>query len=123
MDCPKCTGAMETVKVDQYEVDRCSACGGLWFDLREHEHLKNIPGSERIDTGVAAGGASAPALKVDCPRCHTGMIQMAFPDQPHIRYEMCSVCHGLYLDAGEFKDLKQTTLAERISYAFGHLFK
>ena len=121
MNCPKCTGQMETVKVDEYEVDRCGTCGGLWFDLLEHERLKRLAGSERIDTGPPAG-AQVPAAprKVDCPRCHTGMIQMAFPEQPQIHYEMCSVCHGLFLDAGEFKDLKEVTLLERIKYAFGH---
>lgn len=121
MDCPKCKARMESVEVDQYEIDRCTACGGLWFDLREHEHLKDIAGSERVDTGKPADGP-APSRAIDCPRCKTGMIRMTFVEQPHIQYEMCSVCHGLYLDAGEFKDFKQTTVAERIRHAFGHLF-
>ena len=47
------------------------------------------------------------------------MIQMAFPEQPHIKYEMCSVCNGLFLDAGEFKDLQETSFAERIKDLFG----
>ena len=115
---------MEPVRVEQIEVDRCSGCAGMWFDMREHEHLKRITGSEGIDTGRApatkAGDASS---RANCPRCNTPMIEMAFPEQPHIRYEMCSTCYGLFLDAGEFKDFKQTTLAERVRYAFGHLFK
>ncbi len=56
MTCPKCEGAMEPVEFEGIEVDRCTKCGGLWFDLLEHEDLKALEGSEAIDTGDAAKG-------------------------------------------------------------------
>ena len=43
------------------------------------------------------------------------MIQMTVHRQPHIRYEGCTVCHGVFFDAGEFSDMKRFTLAERLA--------
>ncbi|MFN2270503.1 MAG: zf-TFIIB domain-containing protein, partial [Anaerolineae bacterium] len=40
MDCPKCQSPMEAVVYESFEVNRCTNCKGLWFDLREQEHLK-----------------------------------------------------------------------------------
>jgi Zn-finger nucleic acid-binding protein len=115
---------METIKLEDIQVDRCTACEGLWFDLREHEHLKGMPGSERVDTGDPARGHQQDAIReVKCPKCHTPLIRMVFPDQPHIRYEMCSTCHGIYLDAGEFVDFKRKTLAERVRHALAPLMQ
>jgi len=56
MQCPKCQATMEKVTVDEIEVDRCQSCEGMWFDLREHEHLKQRAASEAIDTGDPAQG-------------------------------------------------------------------
>jgi len=117
MNCPKCNADMELVKIADIEIDRCTGCGGLWFDMLEHEHLKGIAGSERIDSGDAARGRQQDQVrKVNCPRYKTGMIGMVFPGQTHIHYEMCSVCHGVYLDAGEFADFKQVSLSERVKH-------
>lgn len=122
MNCPKCKATMKSVTVDAIQVDRCTGCGGLWFDLREHERLKGIPGGEKADSGDPARGGQQDSIRaVDCPRCKTRMIAMSFPEQPHIHYEMCSVCHGLYLDAGEFADYAHLTLAERVRHALGFL--
>lgn len=122
MDCPKCKSQMETVTAEQIETNRCTSCGGLWFDLREHEHLKRIAGSEAVDSGDPARGKQQDQVRnIDCPRCHTKMIGLVFPDQPHIHYEMCSVCYGVYFDAGEFADYAKMTLAERVKYALGPL--
>jgi uncharacterized protein len=123
MDCPKCGAAMELVKVEDVEIDRCGGCGGMWFDLLEHEHLKAIAGSEQVDSGAPGRGQKQDQIrKANCPRCKTPMIGMVFAEQTHIHYEMCSVCHGVYLDAGEFADFKHLTLGERVKHALG-LFK
>jgi Zn-finger nucleic acid-binding protein len=114
---------MESVKVEDIEIDRCPDCGGLWFDLLEHEHLKAIAGSEKVDSGDQARGRQQDLMrKVDCPKCRTPMVAMVFAQQGHIRYEMCSVCYGVYLDAGEFADFKHLTIGERVKHAWG-MFK
>ena len=120
MNCPKCRGNMEQVTVETTQVDRCQSCEGLWFDLREHEHLQAIRGSEKIDSGDPARGREHDSQRdIECPHCHVKMIKMSFAKQPHIHYEMCSVCSGIYLDAGEFTDFKKMSLTERIRYMLG----
>ena len=117
--CPKCGAPMGKVTFASIVVDRCTSCRGLWFDAREHERLKELEGSEEIDPGPPEGAAprkeeaAGPGdAKINCPVCHTRMIRMADHRQPHIHYESCTVCHGCFFDAGEFRDYKEHTVAE-----------
>lgn len=120
INCPKCKASMERVTFGGTTVDRCVNCKGIWFDAREREQLKDVTGSEAIDTGPAKGSA-APATtagKIFCPVCHTQMIQMTDHAQPHIKFESCTVCYGVFFDAGEFRDYKEVTLAESVRKLF-----
>lgn len=113
MDCPKCASAMEKVQFRSIEVDRCTGCKGLWFDLMEREMLLEIDGSEAIDVGKSAVGQANNSIdRYDCPSCRSPMIRMVDKDQPHIWFEKCSDCFGTFLDAGEFRDLKDDTLID-----------
>lgn len=113
MECPKCQSPMETVVFEGVEVDRCTGCKGLWFDMLEHEKLKDIEGSEAVDSGDVAKGADMDAVDViQCPKCRTQMIRMVDKDQPHIRYESCGVCYGVFFDAGEFTDFKDRSIRD-----------
>jgi Zn-finger nucleic acid-binding protein len=121
INCPKCAAPMGKVTFGSVVVDRCTSCRGLWFDAREHERLKDMPGSEEIDPGPPQGAkpaAKAPEssrpsdAKINCPVCHTRMIRMVDHQQPHIHFESCTVCHGVFFDAGEFRDYKELTVAE-----------
>jgi len=104
---------MEKVTFGAIEIDRCTGCKGMWFDMLEEEHLKAIKGSESIDIGDAAEGAKFDEeRKVDCPTCKTVMIPMVDRKQPHIQYEACTVCHGVFFDAGEFRDYKEETILD-----------
>lgn len=101
---------MEQVVHADIEVDRCTLCRGLWFDLLEHEQLKAMPGSEAIDIGdPQVGTVFNRDDRIDCPHGHGRMIRMVDPVQPHIWYEACGVCHGVFFDAGEFTDFKHHT--------------
>ncbi len=118
--CPKCNGLMQAVTFKQdgdaeaeVEVDRCVGCGGIWFDALEKEVLAGMGGSESVDTGNRKIGKRHNWIgDIDCPRCHTQMIKMVDIRQPHIWYEACSLCGGVYFDAGEFTDFKFHTLAD-----------
>ena len=114
MDCPKCAQPMEEVSFRDVDVDRCTACGGLWFDLLEHEDLKKIRGAaEEIDTGDPVEGKRQDQVrKVACPKCHSQMIAVRDPEQPHIAFEQCTVCSGVFMDAGEFTDFSTVTVSE-----------
>ncbi|WFB37443.1 zf-TFIIB domain-containing protein [Kiritimatiellota bacterium B12222] len=112
IDCPKCKIEMKPQLVEGIEVDRCPGCQGIWFDMLEHEDLKKMPGSESLDNAVS-GKDSSDVVK-DCPRCHTRLSPTHDAEQPHIVYDKCSSCYGVFFDAGEFADLKELTLKERL---------
>lgn len=118
MKCPKCDSELKTLAFNDVEVDRCAGCGGLWFDAFEHEELKQLSGSERIDyppiKKKPAGAGSG-----CCPKDKQPLFAMVVAGQPHIAYESCGFCHGVFFDAGEFKDFKEETLGERLRAAFG----
>src|SRR4051812_34189233 len=109
MICPKCNAAMETVPGGGVEGERCAGGRGLFFDAREHQKLKDVRrAAETLDIGTpaAAGGGAAVATKtkrITCPSCHTQMIEMAVQGRAWLKFESCTVCHGAYFDAGEFK--------------------
>ena len=108
LKCPKCQGSLETVVYSNIEVDRCTNCKGIWFDSLEAQTLKNIKGSESIDTGDPETGSKFDEIgDINCPKCRTKMTKMVELKQSHIWYEKCPVCYGVWFDAGEFKDFKE----------------
>jgi Zn-finger nucleic acid-binding protein len=118
--CPKCGSPMGKVTFSSVVVDRCTGCRGLWFDARERERLRELDGSEEIDPGPPEGAPKAASsedkrvgdAKMNCPVCHTRLIRMVDHQQPQIHFESCTVCHGSFFDAGEFRDYKEHTVAE-----------
>lgn len=119
MKCPKCKANMEKVEYQSIEVDRCLNCHGLWFELMELESLVALDGSEVIDDGHAEAGEQFNAVdRIVCPACITPMVRMVDKNQPHIWFEKCSDCSGSFLDAGEFRDLKEKTLGDFLKDLF-----
>lgn len=115
MNCPKCQATMEKVTYENIEIDRCTHCKGIWFDLMEREFLARLEGSESIDTGDPEVGEKFDDVdRISCPVCETRMIRMVDPVQPHVAFEACKVCNGVFLDAGEFTDLKERTLFDHL---------
>ena len=89
----------------------------LWFDLLEKEDMLRRPGAEKIDIGDPVEGARLNEMENGrCPRCNDVMIRMVDKDQFHIEFESCPSCHGTFFDAGEFSDLKEETVMERLTH-------
>ncbi|MDB5104216.1 MAG: hypothetical protein JWP91_1905 [Fibrobacteres bacterium] len=115
MDCPKCDSVMENVTYHGVTVDRCTQCKGIWFPGIEHKELKQIKGSEVIDIGSEELGKEYDDLKdVHCPECDAVMERVADKFQPHIHFEVCLHGHGVFFDAGEFRDFKEETFSDFI---------
>lgn len=120
MKCPKCSAEMAKVDFQGVEIDRCTGCGGIWFDMLEHEDLKLLTGSESIDTGSPeVGRMHNDKARIACPVCNVPLIGMVVSAQPHIAYEACTVCYGVYFDAGEFTDFREETFGETMNALFG----
>lgn len=114
MKCPRCSSEMETVRVEGEQIDRCTKCGGLWFDEFELADLTAKEGAEKVDTGRADKSNQHSQARLNCPKCGTPMLRMVDAEQPHIWYETCDECGGSFLDAGEFRELKHHNLIGRI---------
>ena len=112
LTCPKCESPMDKVEFARVTVDRCTICGGIWFDGDEHEKLKKMTATEGIDTGGLQTGAKRdrPVTEMKCPRCQGPMTTVQDAEQPHIEYEVCQDGHGAFFDAGEFRDFKEVTV-------------
>lgn len=114
MNCPKCESEIKIVKYDYVQVDKCTQCNGIWFDLMEVQDLKKLKGSEKIDAATQVNPVIATGLgkTTRCQKCNVKMHTMKDVLQHHIEYEQCGSCKGVFLDAGEFTDLKDFTLKE-----------
>ena len=119
MNCPKCQSGMEKVNYQNVEVDRCINCKGIWFDMLEQEELKKMNGSEAIDIGDPEIGKKFNKIEdINCPKCTTRMIKMVDAKQHHIWFEGCTLCYGVFFDAGEFKDYKEENILDFLKDLF-----
>lgn len=115
LHCPKCRSRMAPVTVAGIEVDRCTSCGGLWFDMLEHEDLKDAPGAESLDTGNASAGDRYDHVGlVRCPVDGQTMVRMVDKAQPTLWLESCPVCYGTFFDAGEFREFAEETFRDMV---------
>ncbi|NNF67005.1 MAG: zf-TFIIB domain-containing protein [Gammaproteobacteria bacterium] len=115
MNCPKCHSSMETVSFSELPVQSCTGCQGLWFRSHEFQKMKK----DDWLAGFIDKGPTKTAIKHDklmdvkCPDCGSRMKHLTDEKQPHILYEECPKDCGVYFDAGEFKDLAQTTFWDK----------
>jgi Zn-finger nucleic acid-binding protein len=116
MDCPKCNAAMneKTMQTLQGPVtyDQCSSCKGFWFDTGEAEKLKDTWRPDFIDSGDPKLGKELNKIRdINCPRCGKKLDEVADRKQKHIQLETCAE-HGVFMDAGEFRDYKNETVMD-----------
>lgn len=45
MQCPRCDGSLNEMKVEEVTIDTCNKCGGVWLDSGELEQLTKKAGS------------------------------------------------------------------------------
>lgn len=115
MQCPKCKGALAKVSYSGIQVDRCGSCRGLWFDALELQDLLKAKGSEKIDIGSPGDFARTSQVEdYRCPNDGNRMIKMVHHRQNHVWYESCNTCYGLFLDATEFSDLKESSVLDLV---------
>ena len=113
MRCPKCRSDMQQIMIDGTEVDRCSACHGLWFDDGELSKLRTKEAAAALDIGdVVTGKKQNEVEHYRCPRCAGPMNRLVDPEQTHIWFEQCESCRGSFFDAGELTDLATVSVSD-----------
>ena len=113
--CPKCRSEMALVTFRGIEVDRCTGCAGLWFDLLEQEDLRRRSAAHAIDTGDPAVGHQYDKVGlIRCPLDGQPMVRMVDKSQPSLWLESCPSCHGMFFDAGEFRDFSEARVRDMV---------
>lgn len=145
MNCPKCVGRLEERKVGQNDsitIDRCFACGGLWFDKNELFRVikKNIVDtveseleSEKISDEELLIELDLNKAEIICPRCQGNkkMVKMQSPRNNRVTIDYCESCQGIWLDAGEYNAMskrgpiedKSERIIDFFRLHFPHIFK
>ncbi len=103
MNCPRCAQQQlkeKYVSGANLNVDYCPKCKGIWFDGGELEQTVEV-----ADPHLQIP-RNAVRLQAPCPRCAKRLYAFHYP-QTRVMIEMCKVCKGLWLDAGEFKRIRQ----------------
>lgn len=117
MNCPKCPGTLEPKTYGRkITVHRCSDCGGLFCKPDVLLEMKKEWMSDAVlDSGNPRMGKALDKVgDINCPNCNVPMEKTADERQTHIWFETCPNCSGVFLDAGEFTDLKYDTFMDRI---------
>ena len=113
LQCPKCQHGMGQITHDGITIDRCTQCMGLCFDGDEVNQLKASKDEYIVDIGDPKEGWKWDSHSdINCPRCGKVMEKSVDPKQKHIWFERCPE-HGLFMDAGEFKDFKSESILDR----------
>jgi Zn-finger nucleic acid-binding protein len=107
---------MEVVTFEGISIDRCSGCRGMWFDANDQKLLKEHKGADAVDIGDPVIGRKMDKITdIKCPRCQIAMIRMVHVDQQPMDYEACTNCYGIFLDAGEFRELKDCSMSDYLA--------
>ncbi len=111
MKCPACERHLTAKKVGELVVDVCEGgCGGIWFDnfeLQKVDEKHETLGEELLDI------PRDPSVEVDlkkkrkCPKCEDiVMMQHYFSVKEKVVLDECPGCGGIWLDAGELKEIR-----------------
>jgi len=106
MNCPKCTSdTLSVTLVQGTDVDRCTVCGGIWFDEQELPRLLHVTPQELT---TLRGGAPQDDLNTkrgSCPRDGTSLLRIYSAQNSAVVLDTCTQCRGIWLDGGEFDRL------------------
>jgi len=122
MNCPKCTNTELRQEVaGEISIDRCPSCHGIWLDALELERLLASNPKELLeDDRHFEAAAHVPGPRLNCPRCKgTYLIKLNSLAHRGTILDSCTVCYGLWLDAGELARLAQPDLMTRLRTILG----
>lgn len=100
---------MEKQKAAQNVVlDRCPSCSGMWFDRKEITLVAHDSELEKLAERVRQFAQPSPFA---CPRC-AGTCVASFVGE--VEVDTCTLCHGVWLDAGELQEAKRQLDTQRV---------
>jgi Zn-finger nucleic acid-binding protein len=119
MQCVKCDGQLQRVTLGEIEVDKCSSCSGIWFDVGKLDKILESSLIESLKNEVD-NNQGQDAQKGKCPRCGgtSNMVQVTSLKKSDVHIDTCSVCYGQWLDGGELEELSGQGFISKIKSLF-----
>lgn len=133
LPCPVCLGTrLEKTRLTgrgaALVLDSCRRCGGIWFELGEVQHLRNVKPEMLWDkVGLRKSAFRAPCQNCyalmdrnaeACPSCGwRNVIHCPSCDRPMqvdkhagLRLDVCKRCHGVWFDHVELAEIWRVTV-------------
>jgi Zn-finger nucleic acid-binding protein len=96
-------------KLGNVVLDECPQCQGIWFDKDELEDAKDEidPDLRWMDFEIWSKQARFDVTQkpLECPRCRKNAMKVINFQEPDIDITFCAFCEGVWLNAGDFKDI------------------
>ncbi len=108
MICPNCKTKLEKTIFYKVEIDYCPFCLGIFFEEDELRQAKDEKDKELswVDVDLWEEEEKfkiSPSQKL-CPKCEIPLYEVEY-DVSGIKVDVCNLCHGIWLDRGEFKEI------------------
>lgn len=117
LKCPHDGRAMEKQELDGVTIDRCSSCGGTWFDAKELRRVADDKELEKLATRLPMVKVASPFR---CPRCGYECVEGHVAE---VEVDTCTECHGVWLDKGELVEAQRMLKTERLLQHAGTGFR
>jgi len=103
MNCPGCSGEMETSDVDGAQLHTCISCSGIWMSYSSISALMQLEGSYANPISLSSKLVSCATSNLKCPECADSKLRIL--NQTNVELDVCHECVGLFLDHGEMEKL------------------
>jgi len=122
MKCSACkTSSLQpTTLEDHLKALSCSSCDSKWIKAADYWHWLEKHGErlpEKEPDAIPIQAADVQKAKL-CPDCQQIMLRYRVGHNLDFAVDQCGRCNGVWLDAGEWKALKQRNLHDEIHLIF-----
>ena len=129
--CPCCQSQMQVFHAAGLELDVCPDCRGVWFDGGELEAVVPPPAVRRLFHGAQGrpgrcrgcgealhGVAVCPSCRRAAPTCpECGNAPLVVATVRGVEADLCLPCQGIWLDAGELREIVDSSESASIENA------
>ncbi|MCU4156542.1 zf-TFIIB domain-containing protein [Carboxylicivirga sp. A043] len=126
MNCPRCNQQLSIDYINDckttIEVDRCTCCGGIWFDKDELSQIEGIIEPTFIEIRHLPDKKEQ-FEKLHCPKCNNSprLQKAVHPRDKKVIIDYCPYCKGIWLDKGELEAIQQESFIITIGKIFNFL--
>lgn len=108
MICPLCNLKLNSALLSGVGIDYCPRCYGLWFEEDELQWAKDEKDRNLrwldIDLWRDPARFRISRRHKLCPHDRMPLYEVRYGDSV-VKVDLCNLCHGVWLDRGEFKEI------------------